>query len=355
MDSAYYQKNFDEIKAKKGMDGLKKKLMWYDTIWGYGDGQHEEARELLKYIAELGQEGRDLLLSIFPKANFKNAIAKRLLEEGDTRVNEMIIPLSSQLFESYGIEYRVELLKLLILPKDPRVFEPIVKCLRKEMKEYASLLAPELIDAIAELGDPRAIDILIETANGRDVKLKFKAIESAVKFNDPRIIKMLTGFLNSNEIITAKIAFESLKNLGWHPSTDEEFINYYVHSGMWEEIVKYGNSSSGRLLSLAYSMDKEIKTGARDTLKKIGDKDAFNKLNERDKKDKKGRIVFALIFIPVMIALVYLLISWIGPLAPEEIKRYAWELALFIFLMTGGFAMFGGKKKKKSKIFDNPS
>ncbi len=355
MDSAYYQKHFDEIKSQKGMEGLKKKLMWYDPIWGYGDGQHEEARELLKYIAELGQEGRDLLLSLFPNVNFKNAIAKRLLEKGDRRVIEKIIPLSAQLLGSYGIEYRVELLKLLILTKDPRVFDPIVKSLRKEMKEYGSLLAPELIDAIAALDDPRAVDILIETANSRDVKLKLKAIESAVKLNDPKVITMLTQFLNSDDIITAGIAFESLQKLGWQPATDQESVNYYAHAGKWDEIVKYGTSASGRLLYYAYAMNKEIRNGARETLNKIGDKEALNKLAERDKKDKKGRIVFALIFIPVMIALIYLLISWIGPLAPEEIKRYAWELALFIFILTGGFALAGNKKKKKSKIFDNPS
>lgn len=355
MDSAYYQKNFDEIKSKKGLEGLKKKLMWYDTIWGYGDGQHEEARELLKYIVELGQEGKDLLVSLFPKANFKNAIAKRLLEKGDRRIIENIVELAPQLSESYGIEYRVELLKLLILPKDPRLFEPIVKCLRKEMKEYASLLAPELIDAIAELGDPRAIDILIEIANGRDAKLKFKAIEAAVKFNDPRIITLLTNILNSGDIITGKIALESLKKLRWFPTTEQDSINYFAYNGMWDEILKYGTAASSRLLNLSFVMDKDLKNGARETLNKIGDKEALNKLAELDKKDRKERVIFTIIFIPIIVLIIYLLVSWIGPLAPEEIKRYAWELALFIFIMTGGFALAGNKKKKKSKIFDNPS
>jgi DNA polymerase III delta prime subunit len=120
-------------------------------------------------------------------------------------------------------------------------FPVLVKCLSDDEN---SEVRRKIVDALGEIGDDRAIEVLISCLDDTNWKIRHSACESLVK-------------------------------LGWEPQTLEQQISYIIARQSWRECIQIGIPIIPSLVNLLTDEDWHIRYGAATTIGKLGDKRAI--------------------------------------------------------------------------------
>ena len=123
--------------------------------------------------------------------------------------------------------------------------------------------------ALGEIGDPRAVDVLIAHLNDTEPDIFGAAKAALVKIGPPAFSPLIEALKNCSAVVR-KAAAEILENLNWKPPREEDQTWYLLAREDWEKA-----AASGSLVveSLIYNLEDEnyyVKVSAARLLAEIG-------------------------------------------------------------------------------------
>ena len=143
-----------------------------------------------------------------------------LLSNADERVVEPLIDSLENRPDSYGAMYGAE---LFCKVKDPRAVEPLIQFLGKNIE--AGFYAVKALD---ELGDARAVDVLIKTLkNSSSVDIRKAAAESLGKIGDKKAVQPLIEALGDYSLIVKYEVVSALEKINDERAT-EPLKKFYI-------------------------------------------------------------------------------------------------------------------------------
>ena len=151
--------------------------------------------------------------------------------------------------------------------------EPLISFLKKKESENERLISLNnrdmAIEILGEIGDPNAVDILIQCLNADDYSDKKAAATALGRLGDRRAIPHLYRFLQDNNRNIAKAAAEALTRLNYVPESDKENISYLLAQQNWSQLARMGKPAVTPLIECME--DYQIASEACETLVKIGE------------------------------------------------------------------------------------
>ena len=165
----------------------------------------------------------------------------------------------------------------------------------------------QIVEALGEIGDVRALDALIEALTNRDMKVRDNAAKALFKLGDQGIDHLLSLLWTANPMIRRRVEKALLKmevpigelllevskeknsqdrkkigeyldRLRWQPKNDTERALYLFSKMNWEKLVKLGNIAIEPLALGLMDEDWEIRRMSAETLGQIEGSEAFEPL-----------------------------------------------------------------------------
>ena len=146
---------------------------------------------------------------------------------------------------------------------------PLVRILKEEQvnSNKSALLWLEVVDTLGAIGDPRAVDALLNWKSNEDAKRYYLFSHDGIarRFT-PRVVDALTACgqqavptLVSNLLESRGLeAALALGKLGWTPGTDDERLAYALARGEWVEAARVGAIAlNSLLLELGFELVNE--------------------------------------------------------------------------------------------------
>lgn len=132
-----------------------------------------------------------------------------------------------------------------------------------------------IIDTLGEIGDPRAVDSLVDALKD---KYNYSAVSALIRIGDARAYAPLSTVLKEElkNKATRTYAATSLDKIGWKPSSTNEHCYLLVGLQKWEALTELGSSAVESLINMFEDSDEQDKIA--DVLGRIGDTRAVEPL-----------------------------------------------------------------------------
>jgi len=161
--------------------------------------------------------------------------------------------------------------------------KPLINFLKQECKRTKLSEKLELaVQALGEIGDPYAIEPLINAFTNRDGTLYYNTLVVAAlgKFGDKKAIEPLVNLLSSDDIDNEQIRrsqayimrniVENLEKLGWEPNTNEAGASYWAVKQRIDKCTQLGSAAVKPLIRLLrFECGKEGEIVAHNTFPAI--------------------------------------------------------------------------------------
>jgi HEAT repeat protein len=151
--------------------------------------------------------------------------------------------------------------------------DPLIRFLRKKESENGRFTPYDIrdtaIEILGEIGDPNAVNILIQCLKTDDYSETKAAAKALGQIGDSRAIPHLSRLLQDNDRNIAKTAAEALTMLNYNPESDKENIPYLIAQQNWSQLAQMGSPAVAPLIECME--DYQIASEAWDALVKIGE------------------------------------------------------------------------------------
>jgi HEAT repeat protein len=134
-----------------------------------------------------------------------------------------------------------------------------------------------VVEALGKLGDPKAVDPLTNALKDENKYMRQGAAEALGKIGDPKAVDALINALKDEEWFMRHRAAEALGKIGWKPKDNEEKAWYLVANRDYESL-KLGKHSVDPLINALKDEDENVRKWAVGALGKIGDPKAVDPL-----------------------------------------------------------------------------
>ena len=138
-----------------------------------------------------------------------------------------------------------------------RLFRPNVKRMLKKrdvkgligaMNDEERAIRLTAIEALGEIGDPRAVEPLIAALQDGSWGVRSYAAAALGAIGDARAVKPLTALIRDSKKVVRKAAAEALSKIG--PSSDPESLAWYlVALEQWDRVVSLGEAAVEPLIA----------------------------------------------------------------------------------------------------------
>jgi len=128
-----------------------------------------------------------------------------------------------------------------------------------------------VFQALGRMGDPRAVDLLInylrnESPPYEKNKVYQAAARALVEIGKPAVNPLIAAVKEGR--MSPQAAFEILEKLGWKPEDNELAARYWVEKRQWDQCIKLGQPAVAPLISVLF--DEQVRQEAAQALVKIG-------------------------------------------------------------------------------------
>jgi hypothetical protein len=146
-----------------------------------------------------------------------------------------------------------------------------------------------IIEALGEIGDPKAVDPLILLLEDRNNEVRWEAALALGEIGDLRAIAPLKEALKDRDRYVRYGAAAALEKLGWSPASHEEYALLLNGKQEWESLAEMGTAAIGPLSVSAIDLEPSVRIQAVKILGRIGDQQATPSLY-RALRDADGRV-----------------------------------------------------------------
>jgi HEAT repeat protein len=146
------------------------------------------------------------------------------------------------------------------------VVEPLIAALKdrnKSIRYYA-------IQALSNIGDPRAVEPIIVFLKDTDWTVRGDAAEALGILGDTRAVRPLIDTLKDNEELVRKYVVEALGKIGWRPGKDDASVAYWVGTQNWDKCISFGKRAVAPLTTALKHGEIDIRWHAAKALEDIG-------------------------------------------------------------------------------------
>jgi HEAT repeat protein len=127
-----------------------------------------------------------------------------------------------------------------------------------------------VVEALGKLGDPKAVDPLTNALKDENKYMRQGAAEALGKIGDPKAVDALINALKDEEWFMRHRAAEALGKIGWKPKDNEEKAWYLVANRDYESL-KLGKHSVDPLINALNDDVNSVRKWAAEALREIGD------------------------------------------------------------------------------------
>ncbi|WAI00671.1 HEAT repeat domain-containing protein [Methanogenium organophilum] len=137
------------------------------------------------------------------------------------------------------------------------------------VKENDPDLKRHAIQTLGEIGDRRAISVILPCVDDRDPEVRIAAVSAIARFDSPDTERLLVNALNHNDSQIRIEAAHALKRKGWIPKTRNEQIRSTIAGGNWDAVKGFGGMVVPDLIRVVRTGDNEWQ-GAVHALTELG-------------------------------------------------------------------------------------
>lgn len=127
------------------------------------------------------------------------------------------------------------------------------------------------IRILGEIGDSRAVDVLIQCLKGNDYSEKKAAANALMQIGDHRAIPHLKALLKDKRQEIRKTAADALVSLGYKEQREAAQINFLLAQEDWSELARMGKPAVTPLIKYLANTNVISATSAQDCLVEIGE------------------------------------------------------------------------------------
>jgi HEAT repeat protein len=146
-----------------------------------------------------------------------------------------------------------------------------------------------IIEALGEIGDPKAVEPLIMLLEDRNNEIRWEAALALGAIGDTRAIGPLKGALKDRDRYVRYGAAAALEKLEWAPSSREEYALLLNGKQEWDSLAELGTAAIGPLSISATDLETSVRIQAVKTLGRISDQKAIPALY-RALRDADGQV-----------------------------------------------------------------
>ena len=170
---------------------------------------------------------------------------------------------------------------------DARAVEPLIE----SMKYKGGYVRGGAAQALGELGDKRAVEPLINALKA-DISgyAPRQTAQALGELGDPMAIEPLIQALRDEDSSLREVAAKSLDKLGWYPGDNIAKVYCLIAKKQWKEFTKIGKPAVELLIQALKDEDYQVRGGAAEALREIGDKRAVEPLINVLKADKNSHV-----------------------------------------------------------------
>jgi HEAT repeat protein len=144
--------------------------------------------------------------------------------------------------------------------------KPLIACLRdKDTKVRRSA-----VDALGQIGDPRAVDPLIDCLKSRDMEIRRSAVTALGRIGDARAVDPLIALFENSERTMRKLIDIALGKIDWPSDTEESRARYCIMKQAWHTCVEIGTPAVAYLIAALNNKETYMRQPAAEALEKIG-------------------------------------------------------------------------------------
>jgi HEAT repeat protein len=162
-----------------------------------------------------------------------------------------------------------------------------VDALIEALKDEDSDVCRNVVLALGEIGDARAVDALIEALKDEDSYVRKNSIDALVEIakKDLGVVDKLIKALKDEDSDVRRSVAWALDGIGWKPRNDEEKVLYYIAKRDWGRCVEMGGTAVEFLIERLKDKNSYVRENVAWALGAIGDARAVDSLIKTLKDD----------------------------------------------------------------------